>query len=38
MQSMCVEVDNEDIEPFRKPLSATGSALANFPQNQNEIL
>jgi transcription antitermination factor NusG len=39
MQSMAVEVNLEDIEPFRKPFSAeSGSALANVPQNRTEIL
>ncbi len=38
MQSMAVEVDTEDIEPFRKSLSATGSSPVNVPQSQTEIL
>lgn len=38
MQSMAVEVDNADIEPFPKALSVSGRARANFSQDQNESL
>lgn len=39
MQSMAVEMNVEDIEPFRKPVqNARRSALANAPKSQSEIL